>query len=166
MSAFAVALKEEIRRVSRKEVKSQTGATVQAVGRYRREIAALKRSLKLLERKLSFLENQERKRLDGPQPSALAEDAQRFSARSVRAQRRRVGLSAADYAKLIGVTPLTIYNWEHGKTRPRAEQFAALVAVRGIGKREALSKLELVATPAANGKARPAKSKSRSRRAG
>ena len=40
---------------------------------------------------------------------------------------------------------LTIYNWEKGKTRPRKEQIAALVAVRGIGKREALRRLELLA---------------------
>jgi transcriptional regulator with XRE-family HTH domain len=62
----------------------------------------------------------------------------------VRAQRERLGLSAADYAKLVGVSSLTIYNWEHGKTRPRAEQLAALVALRGIGKREALHRLELL----------------------
>ena len=36
---------------------------------------------------------------------------------------------------------LTIYNWEQEKARPRKAQLAALVAVRGIGKREALLKL-------------------------
>jgi DNA-binding transcriptional regulator YiaG len=43
-------------------------------------------------------------------------DATRFSARSVEAQRRKTGLSAADYAKLVGVSTLTIYNWEQGKS--------------------------------------------------
>jgi DNA-binding transcriptional regulator YiaG len=62
----------------------------------------------------------------------------------VKAQRRRTGLSAADYAKLVGVAPLTIYNWEHHKSRPRQEQFNALVALRGLGKREAHAKLELL----------------------
>jgi len=55
---------------------------------------------------------------------------------SVRARRRRLGLSAEDFGKLVGVTPLTIYHWEHGKSRPRPAQFARLVAVRGIGKRD------------------------------
>ena len=36
---------------------------------------------------------------------------------------------------------ITIYNWEHEKARPRKAQLADLVAVRGIGKREALKKL-------------------------
>ena len=68
----------------------------------------------------------------------------RFSARSVKAQRKRLGLSAADYARLVGVASLTIYNWEQGKSRPRKEQLASLVAIRGIGKREAIAKLELL----------------------
>jgi hypothetical protein len=42
------------------------------------------------------------------------------------------------------VSPLTIYHWEHNKTRPRKEQFAALVALRGLGKREAQAKLALL----------------------
>jgi DNA-binding transcriptional regulator YiaG len=68
----------------------------------------------------------------------------RFSARSVKAQRARVKLSAANYGKLVGVSGLTIYSWESGKSRPRKQQFARLVAVRGLGKREALAKLEML----------------------
>jgi DNA-binding transcriptional regulator YiaG len=66
----------------------------------------------------------------------------RFSAKSVKAQRAKTGLSAADYAMLVGVSALTIYNWENGKSRPRQEQFAALASLRGIGKREAARRLE------------------------
>ena len=88
------------------------------------------------EKKIAFLENQERKRLEEPQANEEAVENVRFSARSVAAHRKRLGLSAADYAKLVGVSALTIYNWESGKTRPRQEQLAALVAIRGIGRRE------------------------------
>ena len=143
MADLAGALKEEIRRLARKEIKAETGATKQAVAQYRREIAGLKRQLREQEKKIAFLEDQERKRLEEPEAEELAEGA-RFSARSVKAQRERLGLSAADYATLVGVSPLTIYNWEKGKSRPRREQLAALVAVRGIGKREALRRLELL----------------------
>ncbi len=45
---------------------------------------------------------------------------------------------------VVGVSPLTIYNWELGKSRPRKELLASLVAVRGIGKQEAQAKLELL----------------------
>ena len=53
-------------------------------------------------------------------------------------------LSAADYAKLVGVSELTIYNWEQGKSKPSAEGLAAWVAIRDLRKREALRRLEMV----------------------
>ncbi len=144
MADLANALKEEIRRLARKEIKAETGATKQAVAQYRREIASLKRKLQQQEKKIAFLEGQERKRFEEPQANEETVENARFSARSVAAQRTRLGLSAADYAKLVGVSGLTIYNWESGKTRPRQEQLAALVAIRGIGKREAQRRLELL----------------------
>ncbi len=139
MTTLANALKDEIRRLARKEVKTQTAGTAKAVARYRREIARLKRDQRDLERKFSHLEGQIGKTAAAPSEDLNGE--QRFSARSAKSQRRRTGLSAADYAKLVGVSPLTIYNWEQGKSRPRREQFAALVALRGIGKREAQARL-------------------------
>ena len=144
MANLAATIREEIQRLAKKEIKAQTGATKQAVAQYRREIAKLKRDMKEQEKKIAFLEAQEKKRLGQPQVAEEAAEGVRFSARSVEAQRERLGLSAADYAKLVGVSSLTIYNWEKGKSRPRKEQLAALVAVRGIGKREALAKLELL----------------------
>ena len=143
MANLAATLKEEIQRLARKEIKAQTGTTKQAVTQYRREIAKLKRQMREQEKKIDFLEAQERKRLGRPRTGEEPEGV-RFSARSVKAQRTRLGLSAADYAKLVGVSSLTVYNWEHGRSRPRKEQLAALVAVRGIGKREALAKLEML----------------------
>jgi DNA-binding transcriptional regulator YiaG len=148
MTTLAIALKDEIRRLARKEIKAQTGKTARTVAQYRRQIAALKRQIREQERKLTFLQKQEQKRGDSPDKSITANGTTRFSARSVRAQRQRVALSAADYARLVGVSPLTIYNWEHGKSRPRNGQFESLLALRGIGKREARAKLNLI-----NGKA-------------
>lgn len=140
MANLAGILKEEIRRLARKEIKSQNSTMKQAVARYRREIAALKRQLAQQSKKIDRLER------NGHGPSSPAEesnglDGVRFSAKSVRSQRRRLGLSAADYGRLVGVSGLTIYNWEHGKSRPRKSQLASLTAVRGIGKREALARL-------------------------
>lgn len=149
MTTLAIALKDEIRRLARKEIRVQTGKTSRAVAQYRREIARLKREQKAQQKKIAYLESQTRKGSEAP--AAAADDPlgdSRFSARSVRAQRRRTGLSAADYAKLVGVSPLTIYNWEHNKSRPRREQFSALLAIRGLGKREALAKLAMAASPA------------------
>jgi len=139
MPNIASVLKEEICRLAKKEVKAQVGKTQKASAQYRRDIANLKRLLGQQEREIKLL----KKRAQDGQPQAEEEplESVRFSARSVKAQRSRLGLSAADYGKLVGVSGLTIYNWEHDKSRPRKAQLAALVTVRGIGKREALMKL-------------------------
>ena len=139
MPNIAGILREEIRRLAKKEVKAQVGATKQAVAKYRGDIAGLKRALNEQEREIKQLKN--RTQPGQPQPEEEPLENARFSARSVKAQRQRLGLSAADYGKLVGVSGLTVYSWEHEKSRPRKAQLAALVAVRGIGKREALRKL-------------------------
>ena len=144
MPNLVAALKDEIRRLAKKEVKAQTDTTKQAVVQYRRDIAQLKRQIQEQKRKIAFLETQERKRLGKPQVAESALENVRFSARSVRAQRKRIKFSAEDYARLVGVSTLTVYHWENGKSRPRQAQLAALVALRGVGRREALKKLELL----------------------
>lgn len=145
MTTFAVVLKDEIRRLARKEVKAHTSRTSKAVAQYRRQIAALKRLVHEQDRRISSLQKLQQERKDSTETAVEPKDSTRFSARSVKAQRRRTGLSAADYARLVGVSPLTIYNWENGKSRPRSGQFVTLVALRGLGKREARAKLEELA---------------------
>ena len=94
-------------------------------------------------RQVAYLEQQERKRAAKGVPKANAE-GKRFSPRGLKTHREKLDLSAADYAELVGVTAQTIYNWEQGKSKPRDEQLASLVAVRNLGKREALNRLELL----------------------
>ena len=48
------------------------------------------------------------------------------------AERERLDLTAAEYAELVGVSMITIYSWEHGRSRPRAEQLRLWLAVHGI----------------------------------
>ena len=52
MSNIASALKEEIARIARKEIRAETEALKKASSRYRAEIADLKRRLAALEQKL------------------------------------------------------------------------------------------------------------------
>jgi DNA-binding transcriptional regulator YiaG len=142
MPNIAAILKQEISRLARREVKAQVVKTQKAAVQYRRDIAKLKQQLDQQEKTLRLLRREvEQQRGSEPIDAEESFEGIRFSARSVKAQRQRIGFSAADYGRLVGVSGLTIYNWEHGKSRPRKAQMAALVAVRGIGKREALKKL-------------------------
>jgi DNA-binding transcriptional regulator YiaG len=156
MPNIAAVLKDEIRRLARKEVKTHLTKTRRATVRYRSDIAKLKRTVKLQERKLALLEAHQAKE---PAAQAAPEElaaGSRFSPRSVRAQRKRLKLSAQQYAKLIGVSPQSIYLWERGEVRPKQTQFARLISARSLGRREALARLSQVTKKAAK-KARPAR---------
>jgi DNA-binding transcriptional regulator YiaG len=150
MPNIAAVLKEEIRRLARREIKSQVGKTQKTATQSRRDIATLKRFIGQQEKEIKLLKKQHGQ----PQVEEEPLDNVRFSARSVKSQRSRLGLSAADYGKLVGVSGLTIFNWEHQKAKPRKAQLAALVAVRGIGKREALKKLAELTPKKGRGKRR------------
>ncbi|MBI4581479.1 MAG: helix-turn-helix transcriptional regulator [Planctomycetes bacterium] len=144
MARFAVALKEEMQRVARKATKGEVSIARKAAARHRRDLAALKRSVADLVRRVAYLEAQEKRRASiRPGKSKEAEQV-RFSPRWVKAHREKLGLSALDYGKLVGVSGLTIYNWESGKARPREAMLAALADVRGLRKREALRRLEMI----------------------
>lgn len=137
-------LRQEIQRLARKAVRSELEATKKTVAQHRREIAELRRRNKALERTVNNLQSRETKRLKAGPSKAKPPKGTRFSVRSLKAQRRRSGLSQEDYASLIGVSKLTIYNWESGRTRPGGNHFARLVELRGLGKREAWRRLELL----------------------
>ncbi len=136
-------LKEEIRRLARREIKSQVGVTKRAATQHRRDIAQLKRLAKDLSKRVGFLESQEKKRVKKPVTEAPSGQV-RFSARWLKKHREKLGLSAADYGRLVGVSGLTIYNWEGGKAKPRREKMTILAAIRGLGKRDALKRLEMM----------------------
>jgi len=141
MPNIASLLKEEILRLSRKEIRHQIETMRKASAQYRRSIATLKRQAGKLERQVARLEGSVFDKPRAASPSAAGKQV-RFVAKGLRSQRERLGFSAADYAKLAGVSSQSIYNWEHGTARPRAGQIAALAALRGINKREALARLE------------------------
>ncbi len=140
MPNLAGVLKDEVRRLARKEIKAELAATKKASAQYRGDIAALKRQLRDQTRQITALERANRKAGSaGPDGTAAAA---RFSPKWLQAHRERLEVSAADYAALMGVSAQTIYNWEKGKTRPQPQQLKAWSAVRGLGKREAWKRLD------------------------
>ena len=145
MSNIALALKSEISRLARKELKAESIATKKAAASHRSEIAALKLRLQDVESQLARLvklANQAGKA--APETSADGEDTTnlRFSAKGLIANRKRLELSAADYGQLVGASGQSIYAWESGDTKPRQRQLPALAALRGLGKKEVLARLE------------------------
>lgn len=145
MPNIQAVLKSEIARVARKELRGETEHLKKLTSHYRGEIAALKRRLLALERQLARVGKAGAR--GAGRAAAAPDDGEgdgtrlRYSAKGLAAQRKRLGISAAAMAQLLGVSAQSIYKWEDGKTRPRASQIKAIAALRGIGKREAMARL-------------------------
>jgi len=136
-------LNDQIRRLARREIRNSTGVVRRATAQYRRDIAALKRQVASLSQTVMYLQKQEARRAaDQPVPQKV--EGLRFRADGLKSHRAKLMLSAQQYGRLVGVTGQTIYDWESGQSRPRQQQVIKLAAVRGIGKREALKRLELL----------------------
>jgi DNA-binding transcriptional regulator YiaG len=139
MPNIAAVLKTEIARLARREMRGELETLKKSGAGYRRDIAVLKKQVRDLERQV--------KKSTAPRKVAT-QDAEadskslRFSPTRFASQRRKLGLSAANFAKLLGVSALSVYKWESGKTRPRRAQLESIAAVRGLGKREVLAKLD------------------------
>jgi DNA-binding transcriptional regulator YiaG len=139
MPNIASVLKSEIVRIARKEIRSEVESLKKSVSSQRVEIAALKRRCLALEQELRRVG----KTLPKPTPVAADESpkALRFSAKGLAKQRQRLGLSAEDCGFLLGASGQSVYNWESGNARPRANHLPAISALRSLGKKQAATVL-------------------------
>ena len=172
MPNIAAVLKDEISRLSRREIRKQVQPIRKASATYRHDIAALKRQVQEL--------RQQAARRPAPAATAPAADAasgppMRFVAKGLRSLRKRLGVSAHELALLIGVSDQSIYNWELKKTTPRKDQLKTLASIRELGKRDARQRLDAMghkkgkpgrkAKSAAGPQAKPKSAAKRTRRA-
>jgi DNA-binding transcriptional regulator YiaG len=144
MPNIGTVLKDEIARLSRREIRKQVQPVRKASAAFRREIATLKRQVQALRRQARTLAKQHVPTIDATTAN-LSTRPLRFVAKGLRSLRSRLGLSAPELARLVGVSDQSVYNWELKKTVPRKEQLATLATVRSLGKREARRRLDIIA---------------------
>lgn len=147
-------LKAEISRISRREAKAM-------VGPVRQSNTALKQAVWLLKSKVLALETENRRLLAfykaarENQTKVSAEQVQnaRLTARTVRAMRRKMGLSRQAFGKLVGITGGAVFMMEqrHGRLRLRQQTLVNLLSVKGMGRREAKKRLDEVKNKAGQG---------------
>lgn len=148
MPNIATVLKSEIGRLARKELRSETEGLKKTVAAQRSDLAALKRRVQDLERALKLVS---RVAASGkPAPKQASQDDEggqfRFRAGGMASNRKRLGLSAAEFGLLVGATGQSVYAWEAGKSKPRGKNLAAIAALRGVGKREVAARLAALKT--------------------
>jgi DNA-binding transcriptional regulator YiaG len=138
MPNLATALKDEIARIARKEVRTETQSLKKQSAQYRSQIAALKRQVAALDKQVGQAAKATgRKSSTDKKPELTGKSGLRFRSKGFAAHRRRLGLSAAQAGALLGVSGQTIYHWEAGTAKPRQRQMPAIGALRKLNKSRA-----------------------------
>lgn len=140
MPNIAAVLKTEIARIAKKELRREVESLRKAVSTHRSEIAALKRVIQEQQKALRSLQKA-KPRTEAVEDATAPTPHVRFSATSLAAQRRKLGLSAQEFGRLVGATGQAVYNWEAGKARPTGDRLLAIASLRGIGKRQLAARL-------------------------
>ena len=139
------ALKSEISRLARKEAKQVVAPVKKVSANYRSLIAGLRKQIDMLQGEVAELRRAAPK---AEKVLAAAQEPQgRFwiTGKGVKALRKRLGLTQAQFGKLVGVSVPTVVNWEahKGKVNLRKAAAGKLQGLRGIGKRQAAGMLEV-----------------------
>ena len=146
MSNIAKVLKAEIARISKKEVKGATQGIGKSNTWLRKIVADLKKRLLLLEKENKRLvATMKKDQIESPEKPDQEEGKKaRLTSRGIRSLRKKLRLSQADFGKLVGATTGAVYLWEkkNGALNLRDKTKAALLSIRGLGAREARTKLD------------------------
>ena len=150
MPNLAAVFKSEITRLARRELRGELDALRKTVGAHRSDIANLRRQVQALEKSARLLEKglaSANARGAGVAAPALAPESMRsgrgprFSAQGLADHRGQLGISAAQYGHLVGTTGQSVYAWEQGRSVPRAAKVALIAELRSLGKRAVAAKL-------------------------
>jgi DNA-binding transcriptional regulator YiaG len=132
MATLASALKSEVRRVAASEVKK----VLRPVRRLLKQVRTLKQAARDQRRNLASVEA----RMDRLKVRLALRRARgkgpRVSADSIRSFRSRVAMTREQFARLLGVSPGSIFGWETGRTTPRGRSAARFLEVRKLGVRK------------------------------
>ncbi len=130
------AIREEVVRLARREARKLTEPLREEVKRLKKRTVGQKAHLAALERKLDGMQAGARLKEKTAQAASGAVKG-RLSPRLIKSLRKRLKLSQQQFAKLLGVSAITIGSWEKGKSAPRPELKARVLSLRGMGRREA-----------------------------
>ena len=144
MPDVAKILRNEITKLAKKEVK-------QALEPLKEQVRELGKTVRAQRKQISELGKQLPRKVDtvtAPKAEVEAprkEPKIRISKGSVKRHRSRLGLSQKEMGLLVGVSALSVSNWETGKMSPRGRNRQAFAELRNIDAPEARLRLEKLA---------------------
>ena len=141
MGKVETIIKSEIVRLAKREVRKISAPLGRDVRALKGTVSKLRRTVLALERFTALQKRESEKKISF---EATPEEvgASRLSPRLIRSLRKRLGISQRELARLTGVTPLAVYQWETGTFKPKKEKKAMLVGLRKLGRRNVKKFLE------------------------
>jgi DNA-binding transcriptional regulator YiaG len=131
---LASALKDAIRRASARE----TQKTLRRLRRMQRQVKALRQEARAQRRIVTGVERRfTRLKARVLRTGVSVGPGRPLTPQSIRSLRERLGMPRVEFAKLLGVSPGSIFGWETGRTLPRGRSVARLRDVRKMGVRAA-----------------------------
>ncbi len=136
MGKMESAIRDEISRLARREIRKAVGPLLKERARLKGQIADLKKAVQDVEKSVAPLVRD--RKASRSKLRATDEEAQaaRLSPGLIRKLRKRLGLSQEELGLLADVTRGAVVGWEMGRSRPSAASRSAIVALRKLGKRE------------------------------
>jgi DNA-binding transcriptional regulator YiaG len=161
MPNLAATLKSEIRRLAAREIRRG----LQPLRRIQKQVKALRQSSRSHRYALAGL----KRRLVRMKAAVRATGSGRggrgaqMSPEAIAAMRRGLGMSRLHFAKLLDVSPGSIFGWEKGRTLPRGQSLDRLRDVRKMGVRAARAHVKVSGPARRRGKRRAGRRKARGR---
>ena len=163
MGKMEQALKPEITRIAKKQVRVTYLPLARDVRRLKRTVWALRKTVAVLARLGTELQTERQAQRAKLAVAPEEAKAARLSPLLIRKLRSRLGITQGELATLVGVSQSAVGSWEYEKAKPEGHNREALVALRKLGKREVRG---ILATKAAESPSRWLRTKARSSKPG
>jgi DNA-binding transcriptional regulator YiaG len=145
MPNIAKVLKDEIARISKHEAKIAVSKPLKSGIANKKALVDIKRRLIQIEKSLKGIQKAMEACRSGQAQVVEPEGKKEWlSGRGIKALRKKMRISQAQFAKLVKVSTAAVLRWEKqaGKLTIRGNKLADILALRGTGVREAQERLK------------------------
>lgn len=146
MPNIAKVLKDEIARIAKHESKIAVSKPLKTGIANKKALVDLKRRLIQIEKDLQGLQKTMNACRSSQIPTVESEGKKEWlSGRGIKALRRKMKISQAQFAKLIGMNPIAVVRWEKQRGKlafKKPDTLGKILALRGIGVREAQERVK------------------------
>lgn len=146
MPNIAKVLREEIQRLAKRQVRAELRPVRRDTVRLKKNVAELRRQMAALTRTSRDLVKKVTPVVAIKEIEQATEKAAKLrpTSKSLKKLRARLGLTQAQFGKLLGVSGQAVVQWgsREGRIRIRKTTLSALAGIQTIGKRDAWRRLE------------------------